>query len=57
MAAATKKINHRLELHIRNKQLFLNETDHEISHLTFAIDSRQGAPPCKRKDNSVAQNN
>jgi len=26
-----------LEFHIRNMQLFLNETDHEISHLTFAL--------------------
>ena len=46
-----------LEFHIRNMQLLLNETDHEISHLSFAIDLRQGAPPCKRKDSSVAQNN
>ena len=54
MAAATKKNS---SFHIRSTQLYLNETDCEISHLTFAIDLRLGAPPCKRKDNSIAQNN
>ena len=54
MAVATKK---KSSFHIRSMQLYLNETDYEIYRLTFAIDLRQGAPPCKRKDNSVAQNN